>query len=174
MATQRAIDDRRSLAYSLTHAGHAHLALAQLAQAQDAFSEAIAIRRELGEDATRMDSLAGLARTHLQAGNLPAAVTLAGEVADWVEQHDVTGIEYPVHVYLTMWEIFTQAASAHPQEATQLQRRAADMLHRGHALLQERSARIRDEARRAAFLTNIPFNAALQQQWENAHPPVSP
>ena len=174
IATQRAIDDRRSLAYSLTHAGHAHLALAQLAQAQDAFSEAIAIRRELGEDATRMDSLAGLARTHLQAGNLPAAVTLAGEVADWVEQHDVTGIEYPVHVYLTMWEIFTQAASAHPQEATQLQRRAADMLHRGHALLQERSARIRDEARRAAFLTNIPFNAALQQQWENAHPPVSP
>lgn len=152
LAIQEEIGDRRSQGYTLNHLGLAFAGAGDLDAAQDAFSQALRLRRELGQEVLTMDDLAGLARVALDRGEVSQALARVEEILAWLGENSADGIEFPVLVYLTCYQVLRTAADG---------RRAKTVLEEGSTLLQERANRIQDDAQRKQFLENVPFNRDL-------------
>ncbi|MGB0386976.1 MAG: tetratricopeptide repeat protein [Ardenticatenaceae bacterium] len=169
LTIHRKIGDRRSEAYTLTYLGHTLADSGQWESAKDAYQKAIKIRRELEAEKLVIDNLAGLARVAMSEGNISQALSYVEEILAWIEINGVEGIEYPLQVYLTCYQVL-QASADDETEVGQLAARAETILVTAHTLLQEQAAKIKDEALRRKFLENVSFNRQIQTIWEAKNP----
>jgi tetratricopeptide (TPR) repeat protein len=154
LAINRSTGDRSGEGYSLTYLALVLEEQGDLDVAAAAYREALQIRRELGQDSRAIDNLAGLARIALRQGQLEEALSCVEETLAWIAEHGVTGIDYPLRVYLTADDVLP--AAGQPE-------RAAEMLVAAQGLVEERAARISDEATRQSFLEQGPLHREL---WE--------
>ena len=162
LALQQAINDRRNEAYTLTYQGHALAALGRMTEAATAYQQAKEIRQELGEDSLVMDDLAGLARVAMANGNEDEANAYVTEILNWIEEHGIEGIEYPLQVYLTCYRVLHQTAQGDDEKLA----RAKTILFTAHEHLQNQAEAIKDEEQRMQYLLHIPFNRAIMAAWQ--------
>jgi len=155
---QREIEDRRNEGYSLTYLGHALAGLGQLETAAAAYREAMRLRHELGQHSQAIDDLAGLARIALKQDRLEQAVTRIEEILTWLESHGPAGIEYPLQVYLTCYQVLRDN-SAHSE-------RARAILTKAHTALMEQAGGISNPELRRSFLENVQANREIIRAWE--------
>jgi tetratricopeptide (TPR) repeat protein len=153
---------RFSLAWSLFALGHALAGLGRLAEAAEAYAQALAAWREGGRLHLTPDPLAGLARVALAQGEHERALAHVGEILAHLEDRPaLEGTVEPVRVYLTCYRVL--CALGDP--------RAEGVLDAGYELLQERGAMIEDEDLRRSFLENVPHHRELVAEWEEtSHP----
>lgn len=161
LAIQRDMGARRDEAYTLHHLGLALENIKDYEQAHQIFTAARRIRQELDQTALTMDDLAGSARVAAAMGKGEVARAYVEEILTWLADHSPDGIEFPVLVYLSCYQVLA-ATSAGPEDI----RRAREVLEAGYRLLQQRAGQIQDEVIRRQFLEQVPFNRALLEAWE--------
>ncbi len=159
LAIQRDIGDRSTEGYSLTYLGHALVGLNEIDQAAEAYRAAMGLRRELGETSSAIDDLAGLAHTALLQNNLTEATTYAEEILAWLDENGTGGIEYPLQVYLTCYQVL----QAMPNSATKTQ--APAILSQAHTMLLEQANGISDPDLRRSFMENVAANREILKLW---------
>jgi hypothetical protein len=152
----RKTQERYVEAFILNELGHTHRALNQIDAAVDAFGESIQLHQDLGQSRGRLAPLAGLARTHLDAGDLAFALNIVDEILEDLAAGDLYNIERPLRVYLTCYQVL----QAHQDP------RAKDILASAHTLLQQLVGKLEEEKLRTSFLENVPENLAIQKAWE--------
>jgi predicted ATPase len=136
---------------ALTNLGHALLCLGRLDEAADACQQAVTLGHEWGEHGIATESLAGLAQACLARGDLARAQAHVEDILRYIDANTLQGADDAARVYLTCFETLQANRDA----------RARRVLDTAHALLQERAARISDEATRRSFLENVPSHRAL-------------
>jgi tetratricopeptide (TPR) repeat protein len=136
----------------------AHLVMGQaLARLGDAAGSIRAFQRgfdvdlKAGPRGTYTEVRAGLARVYLERGELEDALSQVVYILRYLEHGHLHGTMEPLRVYLTCYRVL--AAGGDP--------RAPDMLAEGHALLQERAAKIHDAALRRSYLERVVVNREL-------------
>jgi tetratricopeptide (TPR) repeat protein len=154
----RRVRGLRTQALAHHYLGLMHEGLHQPVEAARAYAAALRIRREVGQDALAIDSLAGLVRVALAEGDLPAARRDVDEILAWIAGHGTDGVEYPVRVYLTCVQALETLGDA---------TRAEDAFQQACALLMERADRIADPALRRSFLERVPCNRELIALWRS-------
>ena len=157
LALDREIGNQSSQGYTLTYLGHTYADSGQLQLATEAYEKAIQIRRKLGQEKLVMDDLAGLARVEMRKENNKLAYRYVEEILAWIKANGYEGIEYPLEVYLTCYQVL---------QATADDTRAEAILSTAHDLLQEQANAIKDEQSRHKFLTNISFHREIRTAWE--------
>ncbi|HDQ73776.1 MAG TPA: tetratricopeptide repeat protein [Chloroflexi bacterium] len=151
------LGDRRWQGYALTNMGHALEGLGRIAEAANAYREARDMRNESGEKKTALESTAGIARTLLAQDDPTRALTYVEEILEHLETDTLDGADEPFRIYLTCY----QALQANQDP------RAQPILDEAYHTLQERAAKIDDDALRRSFLENVTFNRKLVQAWKN-------
>ena len=131
----------------LTHLGHALVGLGQLAQATEAYQQAVTLRRDSGQHFLVIESQAGLGRVSLAQGDLQSALAEVEEILRYLELEDSTlyGTGEPLKIFLTCYQVL---------EANQ-DPRAEAILRSAYDLLDDRAAKISDEGLRRSFLENV-------------------
>ncbi len=162
LQVQRDIGDRRMIGYSLTYLGHTLTGLNNLEAAETVYGEAMRLRRELGQHSLAIDDLAGLAQIALAQNKAEQALAQAEEILAWIETNGTDGIEYPLQVYLTCYQILNKAANG---DATAI-KRADTILSAAYTSLMEQAAGISDETLRRSFLENVNANKNIVAAWE--------
>jgi tetratricopeptide (TPR) repeat protein len=150
---------RSAKGYALTCLGHALFGLGRLAEAAEAYQQAVALRHELKEHHLAMESLAGLAHVFLVQGDLPYARAQVEEILEALEAGSLDRTNEPIRVYLTCFQVLEEAKDP----------RAQDVLEIGYELLQERAAKFGDEPLRRAFLENPPAHRVFLAIWGARH-----
>lgn len=140
------IGDRLIQGYAYTHMGHAYAGLDRLNEAEEAYQEAVTIRRALGEPNLLIESLSGLARVHLVQKKTERALVCVEEMLAYLETHALEGADETLRVYLTCYH----ALVAHQTP------RSRAILEMAHNLLQTQANLIDDEQLRRKFLHNVP------------------
>jgi tetratricopeptide (TPR) repeat protein len=149
------IGARPTQGYAWTCLGHALTSVGRLAEAADAYREAVAVRRALGEQNRAMESLAGLARLVLLQEDRVQAQAHVEEILNHLAGHNLDGTEEPFLVHLTCYEVLHANADE----------RASAVLQRAYTQLQERAARIEDPLLRRSFLENVAAHRLLIAAW---------
>jgi tetratricopeptide (TPR) repeat protein len=162
LAIHRKIGDRRNEGYTLTYLGHTLADSSEWQAAKEAYEKAIEVRRTLGEEKLIIDDLAGLAHIAMREGNNAQAITHVEEILAWIESNGAEGIEYPLQVYLTCYQVLEANSDNDPTASA----RADTILVRAHSELTEQAAKIKDEALRHNFLENVSFNRELRRLWD--------
>lgn len=152
--------DRSGEGWAWTYLGHHLLAAQKYDAASAAYTQAVAIRQELGQPALAAEPYAGLARAAQRQGNLEAALTHIQPILDLLEAGgNLDTTDEPLRVFLIISEILQQAGDY----------RAAGMLETAYQKLQERTAIIKEEGDREAFLRTIAHHREILSAWEQAH-----
>jgi tetratricopeptide (TPR) repeat protein len=148
---------RQALASMLL--GQALAGLGQLTDAADAYRQALALQREMGQRHLIPEPLAGLARVALAQGDHTQALAHVGEILDHLGDHPgLGGTIEPLRVYLTCYQVLR----AHDDP------RAEEVLDVGYQLLQERADKIGDEDLRRSYLENVPYHRQIVEAWKEA------
>jgi hypothetical protein len=132
-------------AFALTHLGHVLVDLGRLIEAANAYQEAFALRRQLGEHHEANEPLAGLARVATAQGDLRQAQVYVEEILRHLEIGTLEGTIEPFRIYLTCYHVLQANGDS----------RACGILEDSHGLLQEQAAKISDEGDRRSFLENV-------------------
>ncbi|MEM7130027.1 MAG: tetratricopeptide repeat protein [Chloroflexota bacterium] len=156
------IGNRRNEGFCLTYWGDALTELGDLEAARIAYDRALTIRIDLEQPGLSMDNLAGLARVALARTDLDQAVVHVEQILQHLKSRGIDGIEYPIQVYLTCYQILQAVTHLKPNHAAQ----AELVLHQGIELLQERATKIEDEQLRQSYLGNVSFNRELLALWK--------
>jgi len=151
-----AVGDRDGQGTTLTCLGRAAEGLGNMDVAATAYRQALDLRQALEQAQLVIDPLAGLARVDLAQRNLAQAQSEVEAILSCLEANPLDGVEEPFRAYLTCYQVL--CANHDP--------RARDVLTAGHNLLQERAAKISDEALRRSFLENVPAHRELLAIWE--------
>jgi tetratricopeptide (TPR) repeat protein len=130
---------------SLICQGHALTSLSRLDEAGDAYHQALALTRELGQPHRSVDALAGLARVAMAQGDLRQAQGQVEEILSHQESGTLGGPLEPFRAHLTCYRVLR--ANADP--------RANGILGEARRLLQERAGKISDEEERRSYLNNV-------------------
>ncbi|HEX6387738.1 MAG TPA: tetratricopeptide repeat protein [Anaerolineae bacterium] len=152
----RDIGDRVNEGYASTYLGEALLSLGHLTRATTAFEQAMTLREELGQKHLAVESRAGLARAALARGDLSRAHSHVEMILDYLQTNTLDGTEEPFQIYLTCHQVLQANRDA----------RAEEILNIANNLLQERAAKIGDEATRRSFLDNVAVNRQIIAEWE--------
>jgi tetratricopeptide (TPR) repeat protein len=131
--------------------GHAHARLNQLAEAEVAYQQALALYEELGKEPLAAEARAGLAQITLVRGDQAAALGHVETILQVLAEHPRAGLDEPFYVYSTSHRVLE--ASHDP--------RAASVLHTAHALLMEYASHVSDDALRHSFLENVATHREL-------------
>ncbi len=148
---------RTHQAYALTNMGHALEGLARWAEAADAYQHAAATRLELGEHHLAMESTAGLARVLLAQGDTAQAMDRVNEILHHLESETLDGTDEPLRIYLCCYRVLRANHDPHAQS----------ILQTAHHLLQQRAAKISDEALRRSFLENVNEHREIMLEFAN-------
>ena len=162
---QREIGDRRGQGYSLTYLGHALADLGELEAAAQTYTQAAELRRELGQESLAIDALAGQARVKLALGDMDTATTVVQEILSWIEANGTEGIEYPLQVYLTCYQVLNADAATQKPLVPNAALRAEAALSAAYAALQSRAIGINDPELQHSFLTNVRTNREIATAW---------
>ncbi len=163
LSIQEEIGDKRGQGYSLTYLGHALTAVGQLNEAAAAYEKAMTMRRELGQAALAVDDVAGLARVALAQGDHQQALNYTREMLAWIEENGPEGIEYPLQVNWTCYQVLQAAA----EEDTAVQQQAHNLLAQTYAELQQKANHINDETLRRKFLENVATHRMIATAWDS-------
>ena len=140
----------------LAYLGHALAGLGHLAEAQNAYREALVLFRDLGPHHLSKAPLIGLAHVALAGGRPVQALAHAEEVLSYLDLHpalDVLGELF--REYLTCYRVLR--ANQDP--------RAPELLSRAYHLLQEWADKIEDQDLRRSFLENVAVNRAIVREF---------
>jgi len=159
---QQEIGDRHGQGYSLTYLGHALAGLGEVKAAAEAYDEAMRLRRELGQHGLAIDDLAGLARVAMARGDSKQALEHVKEILAWIEANGLEGIEYPLQVYLTCYQILSATAQGDPTAIE----RAHSVLSDACTTLLDQAAKISDSTLRRTFLEDVAVNREIMAAWE--------
>ncbi|MFZ4656072.1 MAG: ATP-binding protein, partial [Caldilineaceae bacterium] len=154
-------NNRRSQGYTLTHLGYVLSDLGEYDLALGLLQQALALRTEEKVHGLQVDTLAALAHLRLLQGELGHAHQYVREILRWIEQHGVTGFEFPIQVYLHCYTVLDALGKRDQHIAEQ----AKAVLAAGHALLMARASRLQSEQLRQQFLDNLAFNRQLYAFW---------
>lgn len=147
--------------------------LNRLEEAAQAYGEAIAIWRELSLGHAAVEAQAGLAGVAQALGKGAEARKLVDEVLAYFQENAPETVTEVLSVYLDCYRVLRAAEDP----------RATPVLRTAHRLLQERAARIADEATRHSFLHRVAVHEAILQAAaglgdgappRTAAPPVEP
>jgi adenylate cyclase len=155
----RALGNLRGQGYALTHLGYSLGRQGAWSAAAGVFEEALTLRRQSGAGGLILDSLGGLALAALHTGDPATALAHVDEIEAWLAEQGVSGIEYPVQVYLACYHVLDALAAGSPA----LRGRAEAVLQAGYDLLITRRDAIGDDRARRQFMENIPFNRVLYE-----------
>ncbi|MBN1137764.1 MAG: AAA family ATPase [Anaerolineae bacterium] len=150
-------EDLGQQASALLALGHALATLEDWTGAAAAYRQALALREQFGQHHLAPDPLAGLARVALAQGEPAEAMAHVEAILGYLEARPtLEGTWEPLHIYLTCYHVL--CANGDP--------RAQGVLDAGYRLLQERAAKIDDEALRRSYLENVAANRELVAEWE--------
>lgn len=147
--------DRSCEAWALTNLGHAQVGSGDTKKAREAYSAALAIRKELEQPVIALEPMAGLAWAMAQEHEMDAAGGLLETILSYLASGDLEGTDDPLRVYLTTYRILRAIADP----------RAGEILARGYQFLQHRAGNINDPASWRMFLENIPSHRDLRAAW---------
>jgi predicted ATPase len=111
------------------------------------YTRALEIRRQIGQSALTVDTLAGLARACLQLGQVKQAKAHIIEALDWVAKHGTFAVGDMGLVYLAAHDVF--CAANEPKQVLQV-------IQCAYNDLMSRAQTMPDEASRSRFLGGIP------------------
>jgi tetratricopeptide (TPR) repeat protein len=149
---------RREQGYALTNLGHALARLALLAEAGEAYRQAITVRREMGAHSRMLEPLAGLANVALAQHDTSSAIAYVEEILVYLETGSLAGADAPFRVYLICYHVLQALRDA----------RAPSILHIAHTLLQARAATIGDQRLRRSFLEGVPAHRELVREYHRS------
>lgn len=156
LAYARASGDREGEAYARSYLAFLAEQQGDLEAAAADYSAALAIRQEVNTPAAAIEELAGLARVALAWGQHEQALELARTCLGHLAREGVDGIEFPLLVYLSAYEILRANGLADQARVT---------IDAAHTLLHERAASIADEAIRADMLANVPLHRRVVEAY---------
>jgi tetratricopeptide (TPR) repeat protein len=155
----QATGNRGAEAYAWSYQATLHELEGDWTSAGSEYQNALAIRTELQAAAPAIEDEAGLARVALAQGRLDPARQHADCCVAFLKAHGVEGIEFPMQVYLTCYDVLQAAGD---RDA------ARRMLEAAHALLLRRADAVRDPALREGMLHQVDANRRVLAEWEAA------
>ena len=158
LAICRAIGHRRGEALLLRSLGHLAADQRQAQEARRYYEMALPLARELDLPGNVLECQAGLAEIAVAEGNTALALEAVAQVLASLNPQALAQANEPMRVFLSCLRVL---------QACQDQRANA-LLVTAYQLLQERAAKLPDEAGRQAFLHGIPSNRALLHAFEHS------
>ena len=155
---------RDAEAYALSYHAALQVYIGDLPAAARLYRQALVIRRELHATAAAVEDQAGLARVALAQENLPEARRYAQACLDYIDHSGVAGIEFPMQVYLTCYDVLRASG----------EQAARRVLGSAYDLLQTRLSAISDPALRESMMENVTTNRRVLSEWERAAPLAEP
>ena len=150
--TLRELADPWSLAEALSYYGWSLKNMGQPKSARDTIIEALRIARETQQKITIIENTAILGSIALATNDLSLANACAQQSLNFITNHGTQGIEHPVMVYLTCYQIF-QANKEYGQ--------AKSVLERGRQYLVDQANLIDEPNLRETYLTRVSENREL-------------
>lgn len=151
-------EDRPLQGHALTILGHASAGRGDVTNAVAHYGRALALRREVEEHNLSMEPLAGLAQVALVQDDVKGALAFVEEILAYLASGVLDGTKEPFRVYLTCYRVLRAGGDC----------RAHAMLERAHRLLQQRAARIADDALRRSFLEKVAAHREIVAAYEAA------
>jgi predicted ATPase/class 3 adenylate cyclase len=148
---------RDAEAYALSYQAALQVHIGDLPAATRLYQQALTLRRELHADAAAIEDQAGLARIALAQENLQEARRYAQACLDYIDRSGVEGIEFPMQVYLTCYDVLRASGES---------RAARRVLGSAYDLLQTRLSAISDPALRESMRENVATNRRAISEWE--------
>lgn len=145
----REIEAHDTLVSALVNLGHVLTDLELLAEAKRAYEEALPLQRTLGRPHLELELLAGRARVAWRSGE--PALPYVEEVLSKLEGQALPARDVDLFVYLACYQVLNAYADS----------RADPLLRQACAELQDRAARLDDEAMRRRYLEGAPLHRAL-------------
>ena len=146
--------------YIFTCLGDSLLGLGRLDEAYDVFQQAVDLRRNReSQSSVVMESLAGMGRVAQARGELPEACIHIEEILNYLKDGTLEGTEEPFKIYITCYSIL-KANHDH---------RSIEILSIAYNQLQEKAAKISDEAFRRSFLENISAHRQIVSEWHSTN-----
>jgi predicted ATPase/class 3 adenylate cyclase len=137
------IGEQSAAAWAFTYLGHNLLDSGKITEAEDAYRNALQIRRELNQPVLATEPLAGQARLANARKEPKLARQFVDEILSILEQAgNLDGTDEPLRVYFTCYQVLEQTNEA----------RARSLLETAHTLLQAHASQIPDESNRQRFL----------------------
>jgi predicted ATPase/class 3 adenylate cyclase len=141
----------------LNELGHVVFDLGNIAGARASFDQALALRLELDQAHYVVEDQAGLALVSLAIGEEAKARFFIEKVLAYLEvDPGLSGVERPLLVHLICFQVLHAGGDE----------RATLVLGGAYRLLQERAAKIMDEATRNSLLNNVPAHREIVLQYE--------
>jgi class 3 adenylate cyclase/predicted ATPase len=137
--------NRDAEAYALSYAAALAEEQAQWLLAGELYQMALPIRHEIQSLAARVEDQAGLARVALAQHDLETALTLAEVCFEYLAASGSDGMEFPLLVYLTCYQVLSAGGRAN----------AVEILEQAVQLLRSRAEAIGDPQLRAGFLEQV-------------------
>lgn len=150
------IGERDTEAYTRTCLAHAQLELGQVADAIANYELAVGMRKSAEQQTQMLEPLAGLARAYLRLREPKQALHYVEEILTQLDRDTYAGIVELIRIYLTCYRVLYLLEDP----------RAEELLHMGHATLQERAARIVDKDLRQLYLDNVVAHRELLTEYE--------
>ncbi len=161
-----AIDDQRLEGYDRTYLGLL-LEESDPEESLRQYTRSLDIRRQIGQGALTVDTLAGLARACLQLGQVEQAKARITEALDWVAEHGTFAVGDIGLVWLAAHDVFCAAKD---------RRRARGVIQAAYEDLMSRAQTLPDEASRNRFFEGVPQHGrvlALHRQLHSRRKTVS-
>lgn len=143
--------DQDAYATALLYTGYALEGLQRVAEAVTFYQRAYNLRCEQAQWHLTISPLAGLARMALAQQQQSLAQDYVDEILTYLERSGVRGIEAPIRVYLTCYQVLD----------TMHDSRAGQILHTGYTLLQAQATQFVTTEQRRRFLEVIPAHREL-------------
>jgi tetratricopeptide (TPR) repeat protein len=156
----REAGDRNDQAAVLTNLGHALVELARIEEARDAYLQALSLYRTLGRLHMAAKPLAGLARLALEQGDTTEALNHITPILSNIQTSKLDSTDEQFRIELTCYQVLR--ANGDP--------RAQAVLGSAYARLEDRAAKISDEALQHSFLHNVLHHRALLAAWAETVP----
>jgi predicted ATPase len=152
----QAIGDPQGEAASISGLGEILAEQGQLDAAAQAFQQAMEVYRGFSAEWGITDSRVGLAQVALAQGEMQLALDYVNAILAYLESGKVWSDLRMSNCYLVCVQVLEAIGDP----------RAREVLEKGYAELQNRAAKITDEALRRSFLENVPWRQELVKLWE--------
>ncbi len=130
--------------------------MGQLANAQEAYQHALAVRCDLGERRWMREAVSGLARVALALGDLGRAACMAQDMLAYLEESCQNCACDIIRNYLTCYRVLQANRDA----------RASSILTTAYRLLEEQARTIGDDELQKMFYENVPFHRELVLEYK--------
>jgi tetratricopeptide (TPR) repeat protein len=140
--------ERAAEGWAHYYRGHAHLLNDEFDLAAQSFTKSMEIRMQVSAPALVMESRSGLCETYLKSGDLDAAKSEAGQIADYIEENrTLEGMEEPLRAFLSVISVFDESEDP----------RSRVVLGYATQLLDAQVSKLYSKEARRKFVENAPW-----------------